>query len=93
MVIDYLHMVIDYMLFYLEIQTSIVVIDYYFVVVDYINVLFVNFAIFNFADICVCVGVGLLMVWVLFDSYGKEKSEKKAKPETVDPADDAHGTD
>ena len=33
------------------------------VVVDYINVLFVNFAIFNFADICVCVGVGLLMVW------------------------------
>ena len=25
------------------------------VVVDYINVLFMRFAIFNFADICVCV--------------------------------------
>ena len=58
------------------------------VVVDYINVLFVNFAIFNFADICVCVGVGLLMVWVLFDSYIKEKAEKNAAP---DAADDAHG--
>ncbi len=31
-------------------------------VVDYINLLFMNFAVFNFADICVCVGVGL---WVL----------------------------
>ena len=32
------------------------------VVVDYINLLFMQFAVFNFADICVCVGVGL---WVL----------------------------
>lgn len=31
-------------------------------VVDYINLLFMNFAVFNFADICVCVGVAL---WVL----------------------------
>ena len=31
-------------------------------VVDYINLLFMNFAVFNFADICVCVGMGL---WVL----------------------------
>ena len=31
-------------------------------VVDYINLLFMQFAVFNFADICVCVGVGL---WVL----------------------------
>lgn len=58
------------------------------VVVDYINVLFVNFAIFNFADICVCVGVGLLMVWVLFDSYGKDKADKTSEKA----ADDAHGT-
>ena len=61
------------------------------VVVDYINVLFMNFAIFNFADICVCVGVGLLMVWVLFDSYFKEKAEKNVKPESATPADDANG--
>ena len=26
-------------------------------VVDYINLLFMRFAVFNFADICVCVGV------------------------------------
>ena len=61
------------------------------VVVDYINVLFMNFAIFNFADICVCVGVGLLMVWVLFDSYFKEKAEKSVKTESAAPADDATG--
>ena len=61
------------------------------VVVDYINVLFMNFAIFNFADICVCVGVGLLMVWVLFDSYFKEKAEKSVKTESAAPTDDANG--
>ena len=61
------------------------------VVVDYINVLFMNFAIFNFADICVSVGVGLLMVWVLFDSYFKEKAEKSVKTESAAPADDANG--
>ena len=31
-------------------------------VVDYINLLFMDFAVFNFADICVCVGMAL---WVL----------------------------
>ena len=47
------------------------------VVVDYINVLFMHFAIFNFADICV--GVGLLMLVVLLDSFKKEKpAEQKA---------------
>ena len=48
-------------------------------VVDYINVLFMRFAIFNFADICVCVGVGLLMLAVLLDSFKKDKTaEPKA---------------
>ena len=47
------------------------------VVVDYINVLFMDFAIFNFADICVCVGVGLLMLVVLLDSFKKEESAKQ----------------
>ena len=44
------------------------------VVVDYINVLFMRFAIFNFADICVCVGVGLLMLAVLLDSFKRDKT-------------------
>ena len=47
------------------------------VVVDYINVLFMHFAIFNFADICVCVGVGLLMLVVLLDSFKKEETAKQ----------------
>ena len=47
------------------------------VVVDYINVLFMRFAIFNFADICVCVGVGLLMLVVLLDSFKKEETAKQ----------------
>lgn len=49
------------------------------VVVDYINVLFVNFAVFNFADICITTGVILLMAWILYDSFRKEKAEKAAK--------------
>ena len=49
------------------------------VVVDYINVLFMHFAIFNFADICVCVGVGLLMLVVLLDSCKEQNpAEQKA---------------
>ena len=47
------------------------------VVVDYINVLFMHSAIFNFADICVCVGVGLLMLVVLLDSFKKEETAKQ----------------
>ena len=47
------------------------------VVVDYINVQFMHFAIFNFADICVCVGVGLLMLFVLLDSFKKEETAKQ----------------
>ena len=49
------------------------------VVVDYINVRFVRLAIFNLADICVCVGVGLLMLVGLRDSSKKDKTaEPKA---------------
>lgn len=50
------------------------------VVVDYINVLFMNFAIFNFADICVCVGVGLLILVLLLDSTKKDElAQQKAE--------------
>lgn len=51
------------------------------VVVDYINVLFVNFAVFNFADICITTGVILLMAWILYDSCRKEKEDKKQIPQ------------
>lgn len=51
------------------------------VVVDYINVLFVQFAVFNFADVCITTGVILLMLWILYDSFQKERTEKKANPQ------------
>ena len=47
------------------------------VVVDYVNVLFVDFAVFNFADMCITGGVILLMAWVLRDSFKKEAKEEK----------------
>lgn len=54
-------------------------------VVDYINFLFVDFAIFNFADICVTVGVALLFVYVL----AAELKERKKKSSGEGPAADA----
>ena len=47
-------------------------------VIDYIDVRIINFAIFNIADICICVGAFLLCVAVYF-SDKKEKEEKLAK--------------
>ena len=35
-------------------------------VVDYIDFRLINFAIFNFADMCVVCGVGLMMIYYLF---------------------------
>ena len=47
-------------------------------VVDYINLLFMRFAVFNFADIWVCVGVALWVLGIFLDELhaddaGKEK--------------------
>ncbi|MBE6899227.1 MAG: signal peptidase II [Ruminococcaceae bacterium] len=47
-------------------------------VIDYIDVRIINFAIFNFADICICIGAFLLCVAVYL-SDKKEKEEKIAK--------------
>ena len=46
-------------------------------VVDYIDFRLINFAIFNFADICVVGGVVLLLVYMIFieGKQGKEGSE------------------
>ncbi len=47
-------------------------------VVDYINLLFMNFAVFNFADICVCVGVALwVLVIFLEELQGEDRSSRK----------------
>lgn len=47
------------------------------VVVDYINLLFMNFAVFNFADICVCTGVGLLILDIILDTVKEKKNNGK----------------
>lgn len=58
------------------------------VVVDYINFLFVDFAVFNFADVCITTGIALLIVWILYDSWKKEKAEKQVpQPSKEEPAD------
>lgn len=53
-------------------------------VVDYINFLFVDFAIFNFADICVTVGVALLFVCVLWGELGDRKKKPSGEEHTTD---------
>ena len=48
-------------------------------VIDYIHVKIVNFAIFNFADICVTVGTAMLIFYLLFhELFVRKKTEEKA---------------
>lgn len=44
-------------------------------VVDYIHLKVINFAVFNFADICVTCGTLVLVVWIMF-FMKDEKTEK-----------------
>lgn len=48
-------------------------------VVDYINLLFMNFAVFNFADICVTLGVVFLLISLLQDG-AQARKKKNASP-------------
>ena len=45
-------------------------------VVDYIEPLFIEFAIFNFADILVTCSSIVLVIWLLYDIYRESKREK-----------------
>ena len=47
-------------------------------VVDYIEPLFIDFAIFNFADILVTCSAVVLVIWLIYEVYreGKEKEQK-----------------
>lgn len=47
-------------------------------VVDFIDVRIINFAIFNFADICAVCGAGLLMIVVIADEIREKKRKKSA---------------
>ena len=46
-------------------------------VIDYIQVRFVDFAIFNFADICVVTGVILLVLYIFFHEMLSRKGKGK----------------
>ena len=46
-------------------------------VVDYINLLFMRFAVFNFADICVCVGVALWVLVIFLDEVHADDATSK----------------
>ena len=46
-------------------------------VVDYINLLFMQFAVFNFADICVCVGVALWVLVIFLDEVHADDAASK----------------
>lgn len=47
------------------------------VVVDYLSLQFMNFAVFNFADICVCVGVGLLALCLVLEEVKLHRQKKQ----------------
>ena len=59
------------------------------VVVDYLNLLFINFPVFNFADICICVGVGILILSILLEMCQEKKSASRSSA-PQDPTE--HGT-
>lgn len=45
-------------------------------VVDYLDVQFMTFAVFNFADVCVCTGVGLLILSLILEEVHARSSAK-----------------
>lgn len=55
-------------------------------VVDYINLLFMNFAVFNFADILVCTGIGLLFLTLILEEVRSRGAKKSAGGEQPDGA-------
>lgn len=62
-------------------------------VVDFFDFCLINFAIFNVADSFVCVGAGLLSLWVILDTIAEEKrlkAEKAAKEAAAKTEEKAH---
>ncbi len=57
-------------------------------VVDYIETLFIDFPIFNFADILVTCGVAIVCIYLIYDII---KEDKKKKAEKIDDGADVNG--
>ena len=47
-------------------------------VVDFVDFRLINFAIFNAADSFVCVGAGLIVLWVILSEIKEKKSSQKS---------------
>ena len=61
-------------------------------VVDFVDFRLINFAVFNVADIFVCVGCGLMFLWLFkFAEFDDEKKpeKKSAVTESAEESDDA----
>ena len=52
-------------------------------VVDMIDCRFINFAVFNVADSFVCVGAGIMVLYLIKMTVEEARAEKKAKSEAV----------
>ena len=48
-------------------------------VVDFFDFYLIKFAVFNFADCCVCVGAGFLVLALILDLVKEAKAEKEKK--------------
>jgi signal peptidase II len=60
--------------------------------VDFVDFRLINFAVFNVADIFVCVGCGLMFLWLFkFAEFDDEKKpeKKSAVTESAEESDDA----
>lgn len=53
-------------------------------VVDYLNFQFIEFPVFNFADICVTAGVGVLFLAVLLEYAAERRKSAARDPKTPD---------
>ena len=62
-------------------------------VIDFFDFCLINFAIFNVADSFVCVGAGMLALWVILDTVAEEKAiraKKAAKEAAVKTEEQSH---
>ncbi len=48
-------------------------------VVDYIKLLFIDFAVFNFADCLVCIGSVMIIIYIIIDTFKNQPDKKKGQ--------------
>ena len=48
-------------------------------VVDFLDFTLINFAVFNVADSCVCIGAGIMALWLILDMIKEMKADKAKK--------------